>query len=129
MKTIIAGGRDYVLTRGDARWLDELRSTLPITEVVSGGATGADAGGEKWANTRGITIHPCPANWDDITAPGAVVRTRRDGRKYNVLAGFWRNEEMAKYADALIAFPGGRGTADMIARATEHGLKIVRRVK
>ncbi len=40
MKTIICGGRDYVLTRGDAKWLDELRASLPITEVVSGGASG-----------------------------------------------------------------------------------------
>jgi predicted Rossmann-fold nucleotide-binding protein len=32
---------------------------------------------------------------------------------------------MAQYADALILFPGGRGTADMKARAVKHGLNIV----
>lgn len=39
MKTIIAGGRNYCLTPADLLALEK----LPITEVVSGGATGADA--------------------------------------------------------------------------------------
>jgi predicted Rossmann-fold nucleotide-binding protein len=125
VKTIICGGRDYVLTRGDARWLDELRATLPITGVVSGGATGADAGGEKWARARGVPVDPKPAKWDDIDAPGAVIRTRRDGTKYNVLAGHWRNQEMAECAEACIAFPGETGTADMLERADKRGLKII----
>jgi hypothetical protein len=38
MKTIIAGGRHYRLTDEDYDFLD----TLGITEVVCGGATGAD---------------------------------------------------------------------------------------
>ncbi len=127
MKTIICGGRDYVLTRGDARWLDGLLETLPITEVFSGGAPGADAGGEKWARARGVPVDPHPAKWDDITAPGAVIKTRRDGKKYNALAGFWRNQEMAEQAQICIAFPGGSGTADMIRRATERGMRVIRR--
>jgi hypothetical protein len=36
MKTIICGGRDYEFTFDDWKWLDGLRLTLPITEVVSG---------------------------------------------------------------------------------------------
>lgn len=31
---------------------------------------------------------------------------------------------MAEYADALIAFPGGTGTANMVKLANEHGLQI-----
>jgi hypothetical protein len=27
--------------------------------------------------------------------------------------------------EACIAFPGGRGTADMVKRATEKGLKVI----
>ena len=36
------------------------------------------------------------------------------GKPYNKLAGFQRNEQMAEYADALIAVDGGNGTSHMI---------------
>lgn len=125
MKTIICGGRDYQLTDLDRGRLDVLRTVLPITEVVCGGATGADAGGEDWARSHDIPVTPKAADWDNITAPGAVIRTRRDGTKYNVLAGFWRNQVMADYAQACICFPGGTGTADMRERAEARNLRVV----
>jgi hypothetical protein len=113
MKTIIAGGRNYVLTVGDAKWLDGLRITLPITEVVCGEATGADAGGKKWALARGIPVKCFPADWPQF------------GKR----AGPIRNEQMAEYAEGLIAFPGGQGTADMIRRANAKGCMVVLREK
>jgi hypothetical protein len=39
-------------------------------------------------------------------------------------AGFVRNAEMAEYADMLMAFPGGRGTDNMVKQAKRFGLKI-----
>jgi len=105
MKLIIAGGRDCTLTEAHFTWLD----TLPnVTEVVSGGARGADAGGEKWGTLRGLRVTTFPAQWG------------LHGRA----AGPLRNEQMAKYADALAAFPGGRGTSDMMRRAKAHSLEI-----
>jgi hypothetical protein len=113
MKTIICGGRDYVLTRGDARWLDELRVSLPITEVVCGEAKGADAGGKKWAIARGVPVKSFPAEWS----------------VFGKHAGPIRNEQMAEYAEGCIAFPGGFGTGDMIRRAHKHGCMVVIRKK
>lgn len=104
MKTIICGGRDYYLTETDRNRL----STLPITEVVSGGARGADHGGEVWAYYANVPIKKFPADWE----------------KYGRAAGMVRNEQMAEYAEACVAFPGGRGTSDMVARAKKHGLTI-----
>jgi hypothetical protein len=46
MKLIIAGGRDYKFTKSDLEKLDSIEG---ITEVVSGGARGADKCGEIWA--------------------------------------------------------------------------------
>ena len=109
MKTIIAGGRAYQLTNRDCLFLDEQAHELPITEVVTGRAKGADKGGEEWANGRHIKVTPFPADWD----------------KHGKSAGPIRNGEMAKYADVLIAFPGGNGTADMIDQAVESGLKVL----
>lgn len=105
--TIIAGGRDYELTPEDEAWLD----TLPIREVVSGGARGADAGGEVWANKRNLPITRFPADWDT------------HGKR----AGWLRNCEMADYAQAVVLFPGGRGTASMRQEAEKRGLVIYTR--
>jgi hypothetical protein len=61
--------------------------------------------------------------WDDIEAKGAVIKHRR-GRPYNALAGFWRNQEMAEYAEQAVIFPGGRGTNDMFNRARKEKLIV-----
>ncbi len=109
MKTIIAGGRDFKPTEAHFRYLDDCRDALPITEVVSGGAKGADEFGEAWAASRGVPVERFPADW----------------AAYGKAAGPMRNAEMAAYADALIAFPGGRGTASMINLARIGGLHVV----
>ena len=108
MRTIIAGGRDFVGKTQDQMVLDYLAMELPITAVLCGMARGADTFGRDWAKEKGIPVSKFPADWD------------RHGKQ----AGFMRNEEMARNADALVVFPGGRGTSDMIRRAIEYGLKI-----
>lgn len=104
LPTIIAGGRDYRMTHKDAERLD----LLPISEVISGGARGADAEGEMWAKDRGIPLKVMPADWDG------------QGRS----AGALRNIEMAKVAKAAVLFPGGKGTAHMLKTAHEYGLNV-----
>lgn len=112
MKTIIAGGRDHVFTGKDFWTLDALRMSLPITEVVSGGATGADRMGEIWAEARQLPLTKKRPN-----TMGGLATYKE--------ACLHRNQEMADYAQALVAFPGGSGTADMIRRANAKGLKVV----
>lgn len=104
LAVVVAGGRDYRMTAADEAWLD----TLPIREVVSGGATGADAGGESWARKRGIPVKRFPADWN------------AHGRA----AGPIRNRQMAEYADAVALLPGGRGTDSMRREAERRGLQI-----
>lgn len=108
MKTIIAGGRDYQLSHEDHKALNRLRESIPITEVVCGMARGADLGGHAWAKVLGIPIAEFPARWN------------LHGKR----AGPMRNQEMAKYAEALVAFPGGNGTADMVRQALGAGLLV-----
>lgn len=109
MKLIIAGGRDYHFTPADIAALDAL---LPeVTEVVSGCASGADREGEEWAASHKIPIRKFPADW------------RNDGRA----AGPIRNRLMAEYADAVILFPGGKGTMNMHDEAHMRGLRIIDR--
>lgn len=105
LSVVIAGGRDYNLTAADEEWLD----TLPIREVVSGGASGADAGGEAWAVKRGIPVKIFRADW----------------KTYGKSAGPIRNFLMAEYADAVVLFPGGRGTASMRQEAEKCRKEIL----
>ncbi len=105
MKLIIAGGRNYVFTEDDIAFLNSLPS---VGEVVSGGASGADKHGEAWAKANGIPVKSFPALWQE----------------YGKFAGPKRNNEMARYADAVVLFPGGAGTKSMARFATREGLMI-----
>lgn len=108
MKVIIAGGRDVF--DFDAVSEAVKKSHYAISEVVSGGAQGADHLGEIYAAENNIPVKVFPANWD----------------KHGRSAGPIRNGEMAEYADALIAIWDGksRGTKNMIEQATEKGLQV-----
>jgi hypothetical protein len=101
MKVIIAGSRsirDYSLV---VQAISD--SGFEVSEVVSGRAAGVDTMGEQWANERNIPCTRFPAKWD----------------VYGKRAGIKRNEEMAAYADAMIAIWDGvsRGTSHMILEA------------
>jgi hypothetical protein len=108
MKTIIAGTR----TMTDISVMEEAigASGFTIAEVVSGGAPGGDALGERWAEENGIPATRFPADW------------KRYGRK----AGPIRNQAMSEYADALIAVWDGksRGTKAMMREGRRRGLQV-----
>lgn len=117
MRLIIAGGRDYLLTQGDYAKLDTIHREHRVIQVVSGRAPGADTCGELWAKRNHIPVQPFPAKW---RKPGPT-----DGAEVvDYEAGKARNTEMANYATALAAFPGGTGTADMLKKAHARDLKI-----
>ena len=109
-RVIIAGSRDfddYLLLQDHA---DYMLSRQEDIEIVSGGASGADALGERYAKDRGYKLKIFPADWV----------------KYGRRAGPVRNREMAEYADALLAYWDGksRGTKNMIEEARARGLKV-----
>ena len=121
VKVIIAGGREFA----DYAKLKKAiaQSQFDITEVVSGGARGADTLGERWAKENSVPIKRFPAEWSNLKQAGAIVKINKWKKKYNANAGFFRNEEMAKYADGLITVEGGNGTADMEKRGKKHDLQ------
>ena len=97
MKVIIAGSRSLNgmphligMAVSESEFCD-------IAEVVSGGARGIDALGEEWARLNDKPVRRFPADWGKGRAAGLI-----------------RNQEMAEYADALIAI------WDRKSRGTEH---------
>jgi hypothetical protein len=111
MKVIIAGSRDITDFKVVLYAMD--KCGFAVTEVVSGRCRGADKLGEEWASLKGIPVKPFPAKWNEN---GYFVRN----------AGFKRNQEMAIYADALVALWDGqsKGTKHMIDTANARHLKV-----
>ena len=108
MRVIIAGSRN--ITNPQAL-LDALQEVdWQITRVVCGMARGADKLGYDWAKANNIPIAEFPADWNC----------------HGKSAGYKRNAEMAKNADALLALWDGqsRGTSNMIYLAACHHLKV-----
>ena len=110
IKVIIAGGRDFDDFNKLCQVCDEFLKDQKDIEIVSGAYKGADLLGERYAAERNHTIKQFPADW----------------RRYGKSAGLKRNNEMAAYADALIAFWDGesKGTKHMIDLATQADLKV-----
>lgn len=93
--------------------MDRLHAETPVTCLIEGGALGADRLARRWAYTvGGITVETFPADW------GA----------HGKAAGPIRNQRMIDEGkpDVVLAFPGGRGTADMIRRAEAAGIRVIR---
>lgn len=130
MKVCISGDREITDPNIVKRAIEA--SSFNITELVEGGARGADKLGKEWALKNGVPVTTFPANWKDITREGAVVKSRKNEwsgkmEKYDAAAGTFRNEQMASYADALIAIQtNGKtpGTQNMISLAKKYNLQI-----
>lgn len=110
MKVIIAGSRDFSDYEKLKEVCDYMLSRQTDVEIVSGAARGADILGEQYAKEKGHSLKQFPAEWD----------------KFGKRAGYLRNEDMAKYSDALIAFWDGKskGTEHMISLAKKYNLKV-----
>lgn len=113
MKTIIAGSRDGIVYTDLINALHLCGFKNQITEIVSGGARGADSYGENYAKDFNIPLKIFPAKW-------------RVNGVYDPSAGYKRNVEMARYADACIVLWNGksRGSKHMIKTAQDYELKL-----
>jgi acetylornithine deacetylase/succinyl-diaminopimelate desuccinylase-like protein len=127
MRILVTGGRDYTDRRRIYEALDTIHANRAITEVIHGDCRGADRLAASWAKQRGIPDDPHPADWDDIDAPGAIIRRDRETKKfYNAAAGHQRNLKMlALEPDLVVAFPGGPGTAHCVANALKRLIAVM----
>lgn len=116
MRAIVCGGRTLAppgSTSEDYIWR-KLSSLRPDSIVVGDNGDdyedGTDAAAFRWAIATGTHVAHCPALW----------------KKRGGAAGPLRNRFMATLnVDTCIAFPGGRGTADMVRKARALGLKVI----
>lgn len=126
---VVTGGRvfrdhDFIFQALTDAWYK-----IRFEELIHGDADGVDKICGEWTRLFGGNVKEtaCPADWENLEGvPARHIRTRADGTRYNVQAGFQRNDLMAKSMGAThgLIFPGGRGTADMAERMKEAGLAL-----
>ena len=108
---IVCGGRDFTNFAAVCDALDAIHAETPVKAVIHGNARGADCLAGIWARTRNVKCWPVPAQW----------------KKFGKAAGPKRNQAMLGMNPRLVvAFLGGRGTADMIRRAEKADIPVKR---
>ena len=114
IKRVVIAGCRYYNNYDDAKsYIDECLMSINKEHtviIVSGGAVGADAIGERYAAEHGLKLERYPANWS----------------KYGKKAGPMRNRQMAEICDMVICFWDGKsnGTHSMITNAENLGKSV-----
>ncbi len=112
MRLLVCGGRYF----NDRDLLESILDGLCDEEMamprilLHGDGIGADTLADRWAHKRCVEVWRFPAGWE----------------RHGKAAGPIRNQAMIDSGkpDLVIAFPGGRGTADMIRRARKAGIEV-----
>jgi hypothetical protein len=108
MKVLVCGGRKFA----DKKRLFEVLDNLRPKVIVQGGCpTGADALAKFYAEDHGLDSVTFYARWD----------------LYGKAAGPIRNGEMLAKTqpDLVVAFPGGKGTQDMVSKARTAKVRVM----
>ena len=109
-RVLVCGGRDYANRELVFEILDAAHHYNPIELLIHGAAPGADNIAGKWADERLVPTQEFPADW------------KAHGRS----AGPIRNKQMLETGrpHLVIAFPGGRGTKNMIDQARARNVPV-----
>jgi hypothetical protein len=115
MRVLVCGGRTFRDRAMVFAALDCLHGATPIGCIIEGGAKGADTFAREWARSRSVavkTFEVTKAEWDRLGLAAGPIRNARmlsDGEP-----------------DLCLAFPGNRGTADMVRRCQAAGVEVRR---
>lgn len=113
MKLAVIGSRNFNNKECLYKHLTQFNSQCPISEIVSGGAKGADSLGFDWAVNHNIPTKIFKPDW----------------AKYGKGAGFIRNKDIINNSEYVIAFWDGisKGTKNSIdlAKKLNKELKII----
>ncbi len=114
-RVLVCGGRNYDNKAALFRALDELHGERHISLIIEGGATGADCLARQWAFLREIDNDTYYAEW----------------KKHGRAAGPIRNARMIDEGrpEVCLCALGGTGTADMVRRAYQAGVEVIRVVE
>lgn len=110
-RVLVCGGRDYFDRDRVFAVLDHYHRESPFAVLIQGAARGADRLAHMWALHANVPVLDFPADWE----------------KHGRAAGPIRNAQMLREGKptVVIAFPGGRGTANMVSLAKRVGVPVL----
>lgn len=106
---LVCGGREYSDLDRVFSALDKAHDKTPITLLIQGGADGADRLAKHWAARHRIHSAQVDALWNQLGKGAGMARNRA---------------MLLLRPQAVIAFPGGTGTAGMIDMARKAGIPV-----
>jgi hypothetical protein len=111
MRVLVCGGRDFDNERWLHLTLTEMHRSERFECVIEGGALGADRLAREWAAGMAIRVETFEADWMSHGRAAGPLRNRRmldEGQP-----------------DLVVAFPGGKGTANMVNQSRARGVRTV----
>ena len=123
MKLAIIGSRSFNDFEMMLKFINYHFNLRDITEIISGGANGADSLAKRIATeVLQCEYTEFPAEWENLSEPCLTV-IRKDGTRYNALAGHNRNTKIIEACDAVLCFHDG------ISKGTLNSLNKARKLK
>lgn len=110
MRIIVCGGRDYRHEHVVNAILTRIKEKYPDLMIIQGGAIGADMLAKLWALDNKVGVATVFADWATHGKKAGPLRNQR-------MIDDWKPY-------AVVAFPGRRGTADMVRRARKAGIQV-----
>lgn len=109
-RVLVCGGRHYSDVVRLYAELDRINEVEGIAVIIEGSSSGADSLAAAWAGARHVPLKHFSPDW----------------ATYGRAAGPIRNAAMLREGrpDLVVAFPGGRGTADMTRQAQQAGIEL-----
>lgn len=106
MRLAVVGSREF----NDYEFMKKILEHYPCTQIISGGAKGADSLAKQYSAEKGILLKEFLPNWD----------------VYGKSAGFIRNKRIVAASDEVVAFWDGesKGTKHTIDIAEESGKPV-----
>lgn len=98
----IIGSRTFV----NYEFMKKILDSFSFSEIVSGGARGADSLAKKYAKEKNLLITEILPDWN----------------QYGRSAGFKRNKLIVDQSDAIIAFWDGK------SKGTAHSIRLAKKV-
>lgn len=111
-RVLVTGGRDYRNRRAVFFALTDVWHAHRPLIVIEGGARGADELAREW----------CELGYSGVEH----IRENAEWSRFGPAAGIVRNQKMLRdhKPHLILAFPGGRGTRDMVNKARQAGVRV-----
>lgn len=112
MILLVCGGRDYKDQDRMNKVLSKIKKDWKEIEIIHGGASGADSLADDWARVHKVKRTPYYAKWKTHGKSADPIRNKQmleDGKP-----------------DIVVAFPGGKGTENIIAIAEKAGVPVIK---